>query len=282
MEGPVAVVGGGTMGSGIAQCLAAAGCGVILVEANKDLAEKALSNINANLDRRVSTGELAAAEKEAALSRLKTAGALAEAAPAAIAIEAVPEDLEFKRQVFAALDAVLSRGAIIASNTSLISIAALAAATRRPDRVIGMHFMYPVPAMKLVELVRAPSTSAETYATIRALALKLGKTPVTSKDSPGFISNRVLMPMINEAAYALMEGVATKEDIDTVMKLGMNHPLGPLALADMIGIDVCLASMKVLQEGFKDAKYAPCPLLRRLVEQGSLGRKSGKGFYDYA
>jgi 3-hydroxybutyryl-CoA dehydrogenase len=277
----VAVVGGGTMGSGIAHAFAQNGFDVLLIEADKAYAEKAVKSISANMDRQVAKGIMTVEQKQTAFGRLRTTLSLDEAAEAELAIEAVPEAFALKKDVFARLDAVCKPHAILASNTSSLPITSIAAATNRADKVIGMHFMNPVPVMKLVELIRGLSTSEETYQTIRALTLKLGKTPACSKDFPGFLSNRILMPMINEAAFCLMEGVGGREDIDTTMKLGMAHPMGPLALADFIGLDVCVAIMDVLHEGFKDSKYRCCPLLRQMVQAGRLGRKNGKGFYDY-
>ncbi len=277
----VAVIGGGTMGNGIAHVFALKGFGVTLVEARKDLLDKALAAIKANMARSVEKKAISAQERDQALARIKPTVELAEARRAQLAIEAVPESLEIKKVVFSALDAACPSETILATNTSALPITELAAATKRPDRVIGMHFMNPVPLMKLVEIVRGLATSDETFRAVGEITLKLGKIPACSKDFPGFVSNRVLMPMINEACFVLMEGISSREDIDTVMKLGMNHPMGPLQLADYIGLDVCLAVMEVLQEGYGDSKYRPCPLLRQLVQAGRLGRKSGQGFYDY-
>jgi 3-hydroxybutyryl-CoA dehydrogenase len=278
----VAVIGGGTMGNGIAHVFAQHGHAVTLIDVKPELAQRALDTIRKNLDRQVKKEVLTAADMEATLGRLKTATDLGAAAGAELAVEAVFESFEVKRDVFAKLDAVCAPAAILASNTSSISVTKIAAVTKRPAQVIGMHFMNPVPMMKLVEVIRGQATSDQTLARIMQVARDLGKTPVAVQDYPGFISNRVLLPMINEAVYCLMEGVADRDAIDTVMKLGMNHPMGPLTLADFIGLDVCLDIMEVLYAGYGDSKYRPCPLLRRMVEAGHLGRKSGKGFYDYA
>ncbi len=278
----VAVIGGGTMGNGIAHVFAQRGHDVALIETEAARAEKALATIRGNFERQVKKETLTAADAEAALRRIAAATSLDAAAGAELAIEAVFEDFAVKRDIFARLDAVCAPAAILASNTSSISITRIAAATKRPAQVIGMHFMNPVPLMKLVEVICGQATSAGTRETVLQIARDLGKTPVAVQDYPGFISNRVLMPMINEAVYCLMEGVADREAIDTVMKLGMNHPMGPLTLADFIGLDVCLDIMEVLQAGLGDDKYRPCPLLRRMVDAGHLGRKTGRGFYEYA
>jgi 3-hydroxybutyryl-CoA dehydrogenase len=276
-----AVVGGGTMGSGIAHVFALSGLGVTLIESNQQLADKAVAGISKNMERQVAKGTINDAQKKAALGLLKTALKLEDASRAQLVVEAVPEIMALKREVFSKLDAACPPETILASNTSSLPITAIASSTKRAPKVIGMHFMNPVPVMKLVELIRGNATSDETYKTVHELTLKLGKTPAVSNDFPGFIANRILMPMINEAVYALMEGVATKEDIDTTMKLGMAHPMGPLTLADFIGLDVCLAIMEVLQQGLGDDKYRACPLLRQMVQAGRLGRKTGRGFYDY-
>jgi 3-hydroxybutyryl-CoA dehydrogenase len=276
-----AVVGGGTMGNGIAHVFALNGWSVTLIDAAPAALDKALKTIRANLERQAKKGTIPADAVEAALARIRTAGDLQDAAGADIALEAVSENPQVKFAVFQALDKALGPDAILASNTSSISITELAAKTGRPDRVVGMHFMNPVPMMELVEVIRGHATSDATTASVMDLSRALGKTPVEVNDYPGFVANRVLMPMINEAIFCVMEGVATPEAIDTVMKLGMAHPMGPLALADFIGLDVCLAILEVLHRGLGDDKYRPCPLLRRMVAAGDLGKKSGKGFYDY-
>ncbi|MCL4458705.1 MAG: 3-hydroxybutyryl-CoA dehydrogenase [Chloroflexi bacterium] len=277
----VGVVGGGTMGNGIAQVFAQAGFRVTLVDVDQRQLDKALATISRNLARGVEKGRLTEEESEATLRRITTSLELNDLAESTIVIEAIIEDAEAKMDLFRRLDSLCAPQTVLASNTSSISITQLAAATKRADKVIGMHFMNPVPVMQLVEVIRGMSTSEETTAFVKALATKLGKIAVEVNDYPGFISNRILMPMINEAIYALMEGVAKRDDIDTVMRLGMNHPMGPLQLADLIGLDVCLHIMEVLYAGFGDSKYRPCPLLRRMVQAGHLGRKSGQGFYKY-
>jgi len=275
------VLGAGTMGSGIAQVMAQAGLKVVICDIEERFLQKGLSAIEKNLDRLVNKNKISAEDKEIIKGRITTSLNMAEGADADLVVEAIVENLEVKIKTFKDLDRVVKEDAILASNTSALSISALAAATNRPDKVIGMHFFNPVPVMQLVEVIRGAATSEETVQAINELAKNLGKTPVVINEAPGFIVNRLLIPMINEAAYALMEGVAKAEDIDTAMKLGANHPIGPLALADMIGIDICLAVMETLYQEFGDSKYRPCPLLRKLVRAGYLGQKSGRGFYQY-
>ena len=275
------VIGAGTMGNGIAQVAARAGFEVVMRDVADEFLARGMKAVDKSLQRDVDKERLSADEKQTIVGRIRTTTDFADLRDASIVVEAVTEQIEVKNEVFKALDSIVQNEAILASNTSSISITKLAAITKRPDQVIGMHFMNPVPVMKLVEIIRGAATSDETYKTVHALTEKLGKIPLECNDSPGFISNRVLMPMINEATFALYEGVASRESIDGIMKLGMNHPMGPLTLADFIGLDVCLAIMNVLHDGFNDSKYRPCPLLKRYVDAGWLGRKSGKGFYDY-
>ena len=275
------VIGAGTMGNGIAQVAARAGFDVVMRDVGQEFLARGMTSIDRSLQRDIDKERLSKDEKREIMARIKTTTDIGALSEAVIVVEAVNEDLRVKTEVFRSLDEVTKTDAILASNTSSISITKLGAITKRPDKVIGMHFMNPVPVMKLVEVIRGAATTDETYEKTRALAEKLGKTPLECQDSPGFISNRLLMPMINEAISALYEGVATRESIDGIMKLGMNHPMGPLTLADFIGLDVCLAIMNVLHDGFGDSKYRPCPLLKRYVDAGWLGKKSGKGFYDY-
>jgi len=275
------VVGAGTMGNGIAQVAARAGFEVVMRDVAPEFLARGMAAIDKSLQRDVDKERLPADEKQIILGRVKTTTDLDDLRDAFIVVEAVTENLSVKSELFKALDGIMKNNAILASNTSSISITKLGAVTQRPDKVIGMHFMNPVPVMKLVEIIRGAATTDETYQSVHGLTEKLGKIPLECNDSPGFVSNRVLMPMINEAIFALYEGVATRESIDGIMKLGMNHPMGPLTLADFIGLDVCLAIMNVLHDGFGDSKYRPCPLLRRYVDAGWLGKKSGRGFYEY-
>ncbi len=277
----IVVIGGGTMGNGIAHTAAASGFDVSLVDVSESILQRAVSTITANLQRGVDKGKMTAEERDAVVARIRPVTDIESITDADIVIEAIIENLAAKTQLFEQLDRITRPECILASNTSSISITKIAAATKRPEKVIGMHFMNPVPVMTLVEVIRGIATSDETWQQVEDLSKRMGKTPIEVNDYPGFISNRVLMPMINEAIFTLYEGVATRESIDGVMKLGMNHPMGPLTLADFIGLDVCLAILRVLEEGFGDPKYRPCPLLVKMVDAGWLGRKSGRGFYTY-
>ncbi len=277
----IGVIGAGTMGNGIAQAFAQSGFSVTLVDVAPPMLDRARGTIEKSLAKFVEKGKMTAADRDASMGRLSTAASVDQLAGADYVVEAIVENAETKRALFASLDTITRPDVILASNTSSISITLLGAATKRPDKVLGMHFMNPVPLMTLVEMIRGQATSAESMRIASELCTQLGKTPIEAADYPGFIANRILMPMINEAIFAVMEGVGTPEAIDAVMKLGMNHPMGPLTLADFIGLDICLAILDVLHGGIGDPKYRPCPLLRRMVAAGHLGRKSGQGFYAY-
>jgi len=275
------VIGSGQMGNGIAQVAAASGLKVLMSDIKQEFCDRGIANIKKNLDRSVSKGRLDGKERDAILGRITTTTELSDMKAVDFVVEAAVERQDLKFKIFEDLDSYCKPHTILSTNTSSIPIGRIAARTKRPDKVIGMHFMNPVPVMKLVEVIKGLPTSDETFKTTWALSEKFGKTPAEANDYPGFIANRILMPMINEAVFCVYQGVGKVEDIDTVMKLGMNHPMGPLALADLIGLDTCLAIMETLYDGFKDSKYRPCPLLRKYVEAGWLGRKTGKGFYDY-
>ena len=277
----VTVIGAGTMGNGIAHTFAQFSYNVLLIDVKKEFIEKGLKNINSNLDRQIKKGTINEPQKHIILGNIKTSTELKDSLKSELIIEAATENEKIKKEIFSALGNECKEETILATNTSSISITEIAAVTKHPEKVIGMHFMNPVPMMKLVEIIRGYSTSQDTFEKIKNIAVKLDKTPVEVQDYPGFIANRILMPMINEAIYCVMEGVATPDAIDTVMKLGMNHPMGPLALADFIGLDVCLSIMEVLHNGLGDSKYRPCPLLKKMVAAGYLGRKSSKGFFSY-
>ena len=278
----VGVIGAGTMGNGIAQVMAVAGCKVVMTDIDEAAVQKGISAIGDSLQRLVTRQKITESDKGAALERMKASTNLDDVASCDVVVEAATENARLKLEIFGNLDRIAKPDAILASNTSSISLTRIAASTKRPGQVIGMHFFNPVPVMQLVELIRALQTSDATYDAVRRLTEKLGKTPVEVKNSPGFVANRILLPMVNEAVFCLNEGLASAEDIDRVMKLGMAHPIGPLALADLIGLDTCLSILEVLYEGFKDPKYRPCPLWREKVEAGQLGRKTGQGFYTYA
>jgi 3-hydroxybutyryl-CoA dehydrogenase len=277
----IGIIGAGTMGNGIAQTAAASGFDVVMCDIQQDFVDKGFQNIVKSLDRFVKKETMTEDQKSEILQKIKTTTKIEDLEDCTLIVEAATENFEIKKQIFQKLDEITSEECILASNTSSISITKIAAVTSRPDKVIGMHFMNPVPLMKLVEVIRGIATSDETYAKVKEMSETMGKTPLDCQDFPGFVANRILLPMINEAIFALYEGVATRESIDGIMKLGMNHPMGPLTLADFIGLDVCLAILRVMHDGLGDPKYRPCPLLVKMVDAGWLGRKSGKGFYEY-
>jgi 3-hydroxybutyryl-CoA dehydrogenase len=281
MTDRVAIIGAGQMGNGIAHVFAQSGIPVTMIDVSEDALQRGRATIEKNMDRQVKKNTLSADDRQAALGRIATSTELRAAADATLVVEAATENTDLKFRIFSDLDRIAAPGAILASNTSSISITRIGAQTKRPELVIGMHFMNPVPVMQLVEVIRGLATSNETTGRVMDLARALGKTPVEANDFPGFIANRILLPMINEACFALLEGVGTPEAIDQVMKLGMNHPMGPLALADFIGLDTCVAILEVMHDGLGDPKYRPCPLLRKYVDAGWLGRKTGRGFYSY-